>query len=274
MKRYSSNIITKTGAWSLFNTLKPRNQKLFKLPPHETCDSLNQYFCTVAFLKPEDKIDTLLSETALNNPDSFHFTVKNVTKSDVYLAWKQMKHTKRKTEDPLGISNYMIDSLMPLPSFFDMLVKFSNLSFNSGTLPEALKIAKVIPIPKIPQPKTLGDFRPISITPNITLLLEKIFLNRLEIYLSNHKIISKNQFGFRRNHSTEMAIIALTDNVKKILDLNRVCVIVALDFRKAFDSVPRESLLKKIAAKYKVSDFWLRNYLANRYQYVEINGVR
>jgi len=71
-----------------------------------------------------------------------------------------------------------------------------------------------------------------------------------------------------------MTIIALTDNVKKILDLNRVCVIVSLDFRKAFDSVPRESLLKKIAAKCKISDLWLRNYLANRYQYVEIHGVR
>ena len=90
MKRYSSNIIKKTGAWSLFNTLKLRNQKLYKLPPHETYDSLNQYFCTVAFLKPEDKIDTLLSETALN-PDPFHFTVINVTKSDFYLAWKQTK---------------------------------------------------------------------------------------------------------------------------------------------------------------------------------------
>jgi len=55
----------------------------------------------------------------------------------------------------MGISNYMIDPLMLLYSIFDMLLKFINLSFNSGTLPEALKIAKVIPIPKIRQPKKL-----------------------------------------------------------------------------------------------------------------------
>jgi len=63
-------------------------------------------------------------------------------------------------------------------------------------------------------------------------------------------------------------MIALIDRVKKVLDQNNLCVIISLDFRKAFDSIPREQLLEKMKTVYKISDYWLRNNLSDRYQYV------
>jgi len=270
MRDFAQHQVVHDGLWSLYNKLVPKNCNNLDLICN--VDALNEFFCTVAFPNPEAFHDTSVTKKS-NLPNGSLFHVESVSSSDVFIAWKQLKNTSRKTEDHLGIAKYMLEVLLPLPQMKEAILRFLNISFKTGIVPTKLKVARVIPIPKIQKPQQLGDYRPISITANLILLLEKIYLNKLECFLNQHKIISKYQFGFRRNHSTELAMIALVDKIKYQLDQKMFCVIVALDFRKAFDSVPRESLLNKLTSKYNISDFWLRSYLSDRYQYVSFNDV-
>ena len=79
-----------------------------------------------------------------------------------------------------------------------------NQSLNTGIFPERLKIAKVIPIyKKDDNAKMFENYRPISILPAISKILEKTIFNQLHDYFQDNKLYCKNQYGFRRNHSTE-----------------------------------------------------------------------
>ena len=103
-------------------------------------------------------------------------------------------------------------------------------------------------------------------------LLERLYFTKLNVFVNERKFLSKSQFGCRKGISTEHAIIALIDNVKKHLDANKVCAIISIDLRDAFPSVHREKLLDKSKTKYNISDMWLRNYLYNRRHFVDIMG--
>ena len=85
----------------------------------------------------------------------------------------------------------------------------------------------------------------------------------------------KYQFGFRKDHSTELAILEITDSLKNSIDNNRITCGVFLDFSKAFDTVSHEILLRKLH-KYGVRGIaldWFTSYLTNRTQYVKLGNV-
>jgi retron-type reverse transcriptase len=82
--------------------------------------------------------------------------------------------------------------------------------------------------------------KPISIQSNIDKLFEKCLYFQLSSYINRSNLLSTSQFGFRPRHSPAHAIIKLTDYMFDALDKNEVCILVALDIRKAFDKVDRE----------------------------------
>ena len=84
----------------------------------------------------------------------------------------------------------------------------------SGRVPDQLKIAKVIPIFKADDNKKFSNYRLISILPNFSKILERVVYARLIKYLTKHNILFDNQFGFRKNHSTFMAVLDLIDNLQ------------------------------------------------------------
>ena len=104
--------------------------------------------------------------------------------------------------------------------------------------------------------------------------MEKIYYKRLDQYVTNSKILSPFQFDFRKNYSTEQAMIVLTDTdfIRVNLDKGKVCILVSFDLRKAFDSINRELLVLKLS-KYNISDHWLRSYLSLRFQFCEYGGI-
>ena len=94
-----------------------------------------------------------------------------------------------------------------MKSILDYIVKplthLINQCLHTGVFPDNMKLAKVIPIYKKGDPLEMSNYRPISLLPSISKVIERVVFNQLNMYLYKNKIINANQYGFRAGHSTE-----------------------------------------------------------------------
>jgi len=147
-----------------------------------------------------------------------------------------------------------------------------NCSFQQGVFPSELKIAKVYPKFKKGNHLDSKNYRPISLIPTFSKVIEKIVLNRLLQHLSSHQLLTPHQHGFVRGKSTTSAIIALTEFVIDNLEEGNIPTTVLLDFSKAFDCLDHTQLcnkLRRIGVRGK-SEEWFNSYLTRRNQMVEL----
>jgi retron-type reverse transcriptase len=100
--------------------------------------------------------------------------------------------------------------------------------------------------------------------------------NRLINFLDANHCLFKRQFGFRSKHSTEHALISLTESIRKNLDSGQFACGIFIDLQKAFDTVDHEILLTKLKhyGIRGIGSSWFRSFLSNRSQFVEINGIK
>ena len=87
-----------------------------------------------------------------------------------------------------------------------------------------------------------SNYRPISLLPSFSKILEKLVYNRFIDYISKYKIPSDNQFGFRKHHSTEYPLVLLYDKISSAIDSNEATVGIFIDLCKAFDTVNHQIL--------------------------------
>ena len=132
----------------------------------------------------------------------------------------------------------------------------------------------MIPIFKTGDKKDTLNYRPISILTFFSKIFEKTMYNHLISFIDKENILYKFQFGFRKSHSTNHAIISMVEKVNQALDTGKVLVGVFLDLKKAFDTVDHKILLGKLF-KYGVRGNilnWFKSYLSNRKQYLNWHG--
>ena len=116
----------------------------------------------------------------------------------------------------------------------------------------------------------MDNYRPISVLPVASKLLERAVHQQLYQYLTEHQLLSAYQCGFRKNHSTESAAISFTDSIRRGMDQGLLTGSVFIDLRKAFDTVDHYILLRKLG-NYGIYDrelAWFANYLKDRSQVV------
>ena len=100
------------------------------------------------------------------------------------------------------------------------LCKLINNSFSSGIVPDELKIAKVCPVYKNGDRAQFCNYCPISILPSFSKIYEKLVYNKLTNYVSKHLVLHNNQYGFRSQHDTCMAVIDMVDKIT-----NAICLL-------------------------------------------------
>ena len=143
--------------------------------------------------------------------------------------------------------------------------------------PSKWKIAKVTPIFKkqgIRDEKTYC--RPISVLPILSKLLEKHICEHLYDSCQERSLLHRLQSGFRKFHSTEIALIRLVDQLLFDLDRNNVAGLIFVDYNKAFDLIDHLLLMKKLDAYGKRGNELnlLCDHISNRSQYVNVDGYR
>ena len=94
-----------------------------------------------------------------------------------------------------------------------------NQMLESGIFPDSLKIAKIIPLYKKGNINSITNYRPISLLPTLSKVFERVIFNQLYLYLDHNNLLSEEQYGFRANHSAELAAIKLADYIVQEIDL-------------------------------------------------------
>ena len=150
------------------------------------------------------------------------------------------------------------------------LTHIVNLSISQGVFPEELKIAKIKPLHKTNDKHSYNNYRPISLLTMISKVFERVMYNRLLDFIGRHNIIYPKQFGFRSNHSTEMALTTFISKLAQAKENNLNTIGIFLDFSKAFDTINFEILLFKLEM-YGIRGIalnWIQSYLYGRQQFV------
>ena len=115
------------------------------------------------------------------------------------------------TEDVDGLSTKLLQAT--IHKITTPLEHILNQSIVTGTVPENLKTTKVVPIFKSGNNKLFNNYRPISILPAISKIMEKTVCNRLMMFLEKYSILYKHQYGFRAKHSTVHPILHLLKDI-------------------------------------------------------------
>ncbi|CAB4021048.1 Hypothetical predicted protein [Paramuricea clavata] len=156
----------------------------------------------------------------------------------------------------------------------DPLAHIINMSLCTGVIPSEWKVAKVIPVHKKGPLNDFDNYRPISILPAVTKVMERIVHDQLMNFLETNHLINDSQFGFRPKRSTQLAVTLLLDKVRANMDRGLLTGMVFVDLSKAFDTVSHSNLLNKLT-RFGILSYeleWFTNYLFNRSQCVSFDG--
>ena len=193
-----------------------------------------------------------------------HFT--EITSDDISKIVFELKLGKSIGHD--GISAPILKWSIPIVSTH--LTDFFNKCVEKGIYPNMLKIVKVTALHKGGNKSDPDNFRPISVLTQINKVFEKLIHKRLLSFLTKYKIISKQQFGFRKRHSTSHSITCLYEKLIANLENELDSAVLFVDLKSAFDTVNHEILLHKLDY-YGIRNNTLKllsSYLCERKQYI------
>lgn len=162
-----------------------------------------------------------------------------------------------------GISLRMLKNYIVMHYIMPILEHIFNFFLMNGVFPAQWKSALVCPIPKVRNPTTLQHYRPISILPTMSKVLERIVCGQIRAYLEDAGLYDQYQSAYRSNYSTQTCLIRMLDEVRQAANGRMITVSVFFDFSKAFDKVDHSILIRKLKSL-NFSDStvcWISSYL-------------
>ena len=232
-------------------------------PVSEQIEIINNHFATTC--KKYSPLN-YYSETLFPHSDK---TLSTINEIDTY------KLLKKYAVKSLGPGDF------PQRILIEFAVEFSapfcniiNCAVQSSCFPDAFKKAEITPIPKIKQPLSLSDLRPISKTPIGGKMIERVMDADLDEDIYGK--ISKSQYGNCKGSSTTHYLIKLTHQAFKSTDRGHATTAITIDYSKAFDYVDHNILVEKLI-KLKVRGQLIKliiSFLSNRSHNTCIQGFK
>ncbi len=154
------------------------------------------------------------------------------------------------------------------PALLPALTHIINTSLLTGIFPTAFKQAWVTPLLKKPTLNTslLENYRPVSLLPFIAKTLERVVFNQVSLFLSQNNKLDAKQSGFRSGHSTETALLSVTEALRIAKADSKSSVLILLDLSAAFDTVNHQILLSTLSSLdiTGIPLRWFESYLTGR----------
>ncbi len=200
------------------------HNNLIVTQPSKIADIFNDFFTTAPekivnqiSVCPDLDLDPPIEEN--QNTPIFQSADLQVGHDEIFDALKLLEPKKSQDFNDISMNllkNCINEIISPLKHIID-------LSFKYGTIPDQMKIAKIVPIFKSGDPRNIDNYRPISLLSNFSKILEKIMYLRLTSFLETNNILSCEQFGFRKGHSTVHPMIHLSNYITKAFNEKKSC---------------------------------------------------
>ena len=236
----------------------------------EIANAFNNYFNGVAQNLVANLGSNQINPLSSLNSNINSFFLSPVTSAEVSKLIINLKAKKCSIDScPVKILKLIHPLISPT------LSKIIDQSLQSGTFPNCLKHATITPIFKDGDREEVSNYRPISVLSTYSKLFEKCMLDRLWSFLDKFNIITKFQYGFQKNKSTEKAIVDLCEYLYENINKKYYSIAVFIDFKKAFDTVDHQILLNKLEA-YGVRGLayqWFKDYLDKRTHVVKFKNL-
>ena len=244
--------------------------------PTEIANAFNNFFVNVASRIKEpvtnsnhDKLKDFCRDRL---PENTKFNIPNIEKQTIVAYLSHLDVSKATGTDNIGPRLLKLAA----PHIADDIAFICNHSISNSTFPNKWKTAKVSPLYKNGPHDDVNNYRPISILPILSKILEKHVHNCLSNFLHEHQLSHKTQSGFRSQHSCETALIHMIDSWLEAMDNWKIIGVVLVDFKKAFDLVDHRILLSKLKlyAMNNEALMWFNLYQTYRQQQVSVNNSR
>ena len=221
-----------------------------------------------------------------DDPASIH-VVSTKFSGEPLSQWKEistvelteiMKESSNATCETDPLPTKLVKSCL-LDTLISVIRKIVNLSLQLGTFPDFYKCAHVKPLLKKMSldPDILKNYRPVSNLTFISKLVEKVVSKQLISHLQKHDKLEKFQSAYRPLHSTETALLRVSNDVLRAIDDKKCVLLVLLDLSAAFDTIDHNILLKRLHHDLGVEGTalqWFTSYLSNRTQCISIAGEK
>jgi hypothetical protein len=199
------------------------------------------------------------------------FNFKPVSVNDTLKRLKKLQRNKSCGADNLP-PGFLKDTAIHIAKPLNYVI---NLCLTNGTVPEDFKTGKITPVYKSGSKHTLDNYRPITVLPICSKILERNIHTQLMAHLEQHNLLSKYQCGFRRGRSTEVATTVFLDSIRKNMDAGELTGAIFIDLSKAFDTLSHSQIIANLS-NYGIHDKEKElfiNYLFNRKQKVNFQNV-
>ena len=234
--------------------------------------TFNKYFTSIAtnLAKSFDNSSASPVRTYMTTPPSSTFNFRKVTPAEVLEVLNVLKNKSSCGFDNIS-TNLLKRIFSPLVQPLTLII---NQCITSGKFPSLLKQAKVLPLFKKNDRHDISNYRPISLLPAISKIFEKIIHRQIIDYFDTNPLLYQGQYGYRAEHSCELAALELMDRITQSLVTGKDPFCVFLDLSKAFDTLDHTILLEKLEF-YGFNDISIKlcqSYLMDRTQYVVVNS--
>ncbi|KAL0829839.1 hypothetical protein ABMA28_003322 [Loxostege sticticalis] len=249
--------------WKFLKSIGIGKSRNDPTPKDINIDLLNKHFSSSALIDDATKALTLNQLSSCPIPDYPSFVFSQLSDCDV------KKNVLSIASNAVGCDDISRNMIVPILDILaPIITRILNYSLTTSTFPAAWKDAQIIPLPKKSNPSSFSDYRPISILPFLSKVLERVVHQQLSTFLTNCSLLNPFQSGFRPGHSTTTALVKITDDIRHGMDDKKLTVLALLDFSNAFNTVDFDILigiLRSLNISPTAID-WFQSYLHGRRQ--------